>query len=346
MAQATAIAHPSVWLDLRGQFLHVSPPGTEDGRGYLPPAVKLGDDPRDGTSPVLFYRHDLDQRGRPPVAPSPGILVAFSRLSLIPAERFPEAVTTFAAKYGTLGICRHGKPSGHGPCMPLQDYSLVASERARQGANVFTVTGWLWFEPLEAWRRYSQQVRAMLGVIARLQVGQPGRAADWRAISDGDPPPMPIAGQPGQKFSLSEWDLTRPDFLYAQPDLHHSSDRAVPEATRLRLDRSLICEAIHTWLRYGGVELRADWWPEDTDYARLHYRVSGLRGVLAVQLGAAVQGPVYVCNGCANPFPLERKKRPPANKRKWCEACGRGEQFRAASRRRYRRKKLDRETPS
>jgi hypothetical protein len=331
---AVAIAHPSSFIDVpRGQ-LHVPPPGT-DGVTYLRPAVRLDVASDADSVPILRYRFDTtgtDWRERT-VIPAGKILDAFIRLAVVSEEEFPQAVVSFASQYGVLGICKHQKPKGHGPCMQLQDWDVIDAQLKAARSRVAVVTGWINYEPIEAWRRYTRQLRGLMGIIARLQLGATGLAEDWEAVTAGDPPWPEVPEKPTPRFTADDHMLGLPDFL--------PPAGTVDGAKRLWEERHSAGDAINVWRLYGQVEPRVLW--SDNPYARSYFRLGGLPGVLAAWLMAAAQGPVYVCSGCGTPFALpEGKNRPAANKRKWCETCGRAEQKRRAARTWYARKKAER----
>jgi len=288
---------------------------------------------RDNLS-ILRYRHRLELGYSDGVTPSGRILAEFIRLADVSDDRFASVVFEFASRYGVLGICRHGKPSPHGPCMELQDFSVVEAAMAEQRSNVVTVDGWLYYEPLEAWRRYSRQLRGILGVVARLQAGRPGLPEDWEAIVAGDPPEPEIPKAPDKRFTINEHVLGQAEFSLP-------ASRGTGSEKDLMNERHQIALSIETWTRYGGVSLGLNWTPYQ-DHAVPYFKLRTLPAALATWLVSVAQGPVYVCSGCCIPFPLgEGKKRLPATRNKWCDAptCGRAAMLRAAARRNYQKRR-------
>src|SRR5205085_2979157 len=129
----------------------------------------------------------------------PGVIDRFARLADCPEVTFVNAVAEFARQHGLLGICDHQKLIGHAMgCQP---------QRLRD-ANIQ-----IW-SPIECWRRYSQQVRGILGIIARLQTGSPGHQEDWDAVGGGDPPKKDApSGLPAA--TLTDWPAgTQADFAF------------------------------------------------------------------------------------------------------------------------------------
>jgi hypothetical protein len=281
----------------------------------------------DASGPVLVW--DFDDRERPPVQPSGRILDEFVRLPLVDDEHFPQAVLEFAGKYGTLGLCRHGKPRWHPPsgCINI--------------SPAYGWHGWPYLEPIAWWRRYTRHMRALLMVAAQIQSGGQGRDEDWDAIIAVNPPLRPRPDWPDGKVDADEWfrfqiadrdhDATRLDFR----DVRWESPEHRPTMERL-----FITHAAQTWLQYGKVELDV-YWTDNDPHARSHFMLWDLPAVLAVFFLAAIQGPLYVCAGCGSASRLddERQRRPRRGTKFWCGLCGRAAQKRLADRRRYLRRK-------
>jgi hypothetical protein len=313
--------HPSRWLDIAHGELHVPPPG-RDGQSYEAVTARLVRGEEDAQT-FLRYRRRPDGGD---VTPTGHILDAFIRLAEVPEERFAERVATFANTFGVLGICRHGKPARHGPCLPLQDHEVIFDETKADETGVVTIESWLYIEPLEAWRRYTRQLRAILGVIARLQSDMPGLSDDWATIV--------AANSPEETADVSDPQ----EHVLQLPNFRPPSSKFRNAVERVQLEREEIGLALDTWIRYGGITLGVEW--SDAPYAEPRLRVDRLAAALAAGLVSAAQGPVYVCSGCGNPFALgEGKKRLPAGKNKWCNQCGRPAMLRAAQQRHYQRSK-------
>jgi DNA-directed RNA polymerase subunit RPC12/RpoP len=89
------------------------------------------------------------------------LLLRFVRL----ADASPQHICDFAARWGVLGICKHGVPSSHNPgCRPRSNDEYD------------------YWETLEVWRHFARHARALLNVAARLHDEKLGEAADWRVV--------------------------------------------------------------------------------------------------------------------------------------------------------------------
>lgn len=283
-----------VWLThVRDVRVVVNAPADDepsDGRGY--PRIK----------PVLLADESLRAKSYDP--PSSACLAEFVRLADLPSSDLPDAVAEYASSWGPLGICRHGWLESHAQCRSM------------------------WWEPVEAWGRYSAHIAAVLRVSERLQKDLPGSTSDWQAILAVEPeiePFIPDAGldraEAGQWEHLSEYGVHRfPDQFY---------DSAV--IGEKRCIRSILEE----WRRRGDVGLRV-YWGIDEPTPSVRLTAYGLVGILATQLLATVSAPLYQCAGCQNAFTPPPGSRKPAKGRKaWCPDCGRHAQWREYQRRRY-----------
>ena len=108
------------------------------------------------------------------VAPGPGLLEEFLKLSAEPAD----AIAKFARRWSVLGICSHGLPLTHNPPprpFPEGTLPMTWCRPIPAGDDRFV-------EPLHVWRRYSRQFLATLNIAARLKAEQTGRVEDWRSL--------------------------------------------------------------------------------------------------------------------------------------------------------------------
>ncbi len=306
-------------VDVGRVSLSVLDPHTAGWRYRLPDRVWLGESPTPEREPAILYTYDRHGAGSTFAGPEGRCLDAFIRLDQGPPATFGNRVVEFARRWGPLGSCRHRKPAAHYPpcrCTPLG--TNPPHGRALQP-----------WEPLEAWRRYSRQLRALLLVAARLLNGQAGDAQDWSVIS---------SAEPGQSLEIDEY----PGVVYDELTLPPPSDRVgLPalsdQAGRLQAERYEIGLALDVWLRYGAIRVEGGWW-EPMVTADVWLRYGGLAGVLAVQLAAALKSPkgLFICTACRTPFtPAPGRYRPRRNQRAWCNECGRQAQWRDYQQRRY-----------
>jgi hypothetical protein len=314
---AVALAYWRDLFELERTEMHIPSPQSTDS-GYYAPHVELGSDPRGGTSLVLQWTYG-DAEEVPVPASSP-VLDGFIRLADVPDKEFPERVLAFANKFGVLEICIHGKPPGHsgGRCM----------------ANVLLPTpqAALYWEPLEAWRRYSRQMLATMYVAQMLQSDRGGGVEHWQTIGSADPVPPPHS-----EIKKPRWDMAG--------YLGDFRGLAAVAGDSPQFQRMTLAAVVNTWLRYGDVRPRTDWWPSDSAM-ELEMGYAGLSGLLAVQLSSALSAHVHICSGCGRPFVVpEGKRRPKRGYRAWCYGpdCGRLAQFRDYQRRTYKQKRHSKE---
>jgi hypothetical protein len=107
-----------------------------------------------------------------------------------------QEILGYAKVWGRLNICEHNMPYQHGhlaryrirmpPPLDLHLRRLLekAGVRVRRPDEqlVPRICSRLKWEPLETWRFFSRQCRAILDIAASFQAGRPGRHADWRCI--------------------------------------------------------------------------------------------------------------------------------------------------------------------
>ena len=110
--------------------------------------------------------------------PGPGMLNEFIALQ----DADDEQIGAYALRWGTLGICIHGKPSSHAAFANAVEWPCwLLREEARLYA----------WEPLERWRYFSRQAGAILNLAARLHTDQPGRPEDWQQVITRKDRPVP-----------------------------------------------------------------------------------------------------------------------------------------------------------
>lgn len=212
---------------------------------------------------------------RPP-AKAPDLLLEFARLS--DPKSGDDRILAFAKKWGVLEICYHGLPYSHNH---LQEYFLPHDYckplRYSDGDRKY-------YEPIQRWRFFARQARALLSVAARLRQGKPGLKEDWKVIFNWKPEEI---GAP--KFHGEECDI----------------------------DRQLIVYLVNRWLALGNVRpvLRRD---GERVFVTFD---TNLFGVLASQLMMAVSGTkgLSSCSACGMPYAPTRQ--PKSNQRNYCQGC-------------------------
>jgi hypothetical protein len=194
------------------------------------------------------------------------------------ADQTAERIQKYAQRWGVLGICEHGLPLTHNPPpRPLP-----------AGSSTFTwcrplpqEQGWYW-EPIAAWHRYAQQMRAVLNIVARLHQGQLGSDRDWRV-------------------------------LYYKED-------PVPWWKRvISADRSMVSVVVNEWLAFAGVRPVYSW--DLGGKASIMMAGGSLFGALIVQLAIAIGriDGLAVCSGCGVSYVPSRNPR--SDQRRYCPVC-------------------------
>jgi hypothetical protein len=125
----------------------------------------------------LYWRNNLegDGWGYYPITSGPGLLEGFIRL----ADASPEAVHTFARRWGVLGICHHGLPATHNPRPP----ELPSRSGTATWCYPLRQSGWYW-EPLDIWHDFARRARAVLNLAAAMGRETSTRREDWAALHD------------------------------------------------------------------------------------------------------------------------------------------------------------------
>jgi len=315
--------HASRWLDVGNRHLVVPEPGL-DGWAYSVFDSEIAPD-ADGR-PGIGAR---GSRGRH-VEVVPDLVNRFAQLAGCPEGTFPLAVRDFAKEHGLLSLCDHHKLIGHAPPCP---FLSNGSARMHQ------------WNSFESWRRYSRQVRGILGVIANLQVGETGNPDDWAAIGAGDPTGVTPADGLGDE-ALATWKCgAEPDFRFVAQILNGEMDTLISgsggEPSALGREKAVIALVIQQWIWQSRAFFAVDWLQEE-HYGRPHLRVQGLDAALAVGLAKAVQDDLFICGGCRNPSTNDgRGKRASrsGNRRSYCRSCGPGRRFAVAQQKRRQRKR-------
>jgi hypothetical protein len=267
-------------------------------------------------SPALEWE---EPSGGPVVHPLDDALASFIRIAAVPDHDLPERVLQFARRFGVLRVCGHGKPLYH-------DRSACKQRLAPSG------DGRQW-EPVEAWRRYSRQLLAILRATAHLQNQESVPGAVWQDIAAGDPAAWRYAAvQQSAQFNSAHGNAgSRPDFAHVSG--------AADSGLGLDHQRRVLTDCVNRWLEYGRVRPTARWLL-GMPTASVHLDFDGLAGLLAVQLASAVSSRIYVCAGCGLPFSVPEERRLPArDKRAWCPLCGRLAQWKRYSQQYYKAKK-------
>lgn len=233
------------------------------------------------------------------------MLSSFLRLATAP----PGQIEHYARQWGVLGICEHSLPAGHA-AFPSEGPIGRKEWCHPMGYG----DGWF-YEPLEAWRRFSREALALLNVAAMLHHGRPGASEDWAVIYAR-----------AEKTEHRWWEGSKKRWL--------------------SFERAELVKKINEWLAMGNVRPSFGWHGPGS-VTSIHLAAAepahGLFGALAVQLMLAVarSDGLAICSACGSSyFP---RRRPSAGRRHYCENCGRGAAVRHASAT-YRRRRKARES--
>lgn len=174
--------------------------------------------------------------GEPSFVPDVRTLETFVRLADAPAQE----IVNFATNFGVLYICKgHGKPSSHQAdhsnvggfaILPVEgDWELdeadIASyaHLAERGLFNRCALNFLppdeYWEPLDVWRKYAREARALLRIAADLRANRIGDDRDWISIGAK---PLPENADLNHRRSLVslvvdewlEWGAVRPQLLW------------------------------------------------------------------------------------------------------------------------------------
>lgn len=164
------------------------------------------------------------------------------------------------------------------------------------------------WEPVEAWKRYVNQMRTILRMAAQLTLKGTANAEDWKTVEACDIPSFDDYPYPGLRRGAG--DDAEPVRLWSPPPSIKSN-----AARRLGIDERLgLTYCVGHWFKFGriGVGPRP---PRQTDKAKqlltLKVWSHGLCGRLALELAATLSSPlgVYICDSCGNGY-QPRVRRP------------------------------------
>lgn len=247
--------------------------------------------------PSLVYRWGNGKQ----VAPGPGLLGDFVELHKKPDSE----ILGYARRWGVFGqVCAdHWLPASHREdvCSPIASAD-EAGETPGTGS-----------EPLEFWRCWSWQARALLNIASSLHCDERGNAEDWAAI-------LWWAWQIDPKHA--EWrELSE---AAQRAALLESADYF---GQTVRQQRDSLAAVVSTWLYHARVRPWFGWGP---DGPSLEFNTGGrLYGELGLQLALAAAGAdaLTTCASCGRTFPRDHR---PGRRRRYCQTCGTRARWRLA----------------
>ncbi len=231
------------------------------------------------------------------------------------ADAPPHRIAAYARSWGVLGICEeHGLPYTHNPQpYPWPPYGSAlhkpCAPKGRPPAGPCS-------EPIESWRHFSRQMKALLAIAADLQEGRLGRPAVWDVVY--------ALLEPKQRL-----------FGLEQARSGHSVD----EAGLRELQRYQVGAVVDEFLYCSGLRPRFEWRPGTP--ARLVPLAGNTFGALSIQLALAIQAPrgLALCSECAGIYAPKIRPRP--NVDHYCPKCRKlGAPQRNAKRRSRQKRKL------
>lgn len=265
------------------------------------------------------------------VRPDDRMLTQFVKLD----DASDEQILRYARRWGVLEICRHNVPRTHKPLGP----SLTDAPDPVEWCESL---GWpkdARWEPLEAWRHFAGQARALLNIVAQLRAGKPARYEDWNAVAQGA---RTYHGRvAGIEAELREVTIGR-EYAWDGSNLPPRKRRIREE--RIKRDKPLngewarVTGLVNDWMDLGNIRPRLY-----TEDGRVAVRLGGgetLFGALAVQLALAISRTdgLAICSACGAPYLPVR--RPSLNRRHYCPDCSKWGAWRDAARDYRRRKKM------
>ena len=264
--------------------------------------------------------------------PARDLLTRFVRL----AEADGGKVLEFAREHGVLGICRHGLPASHNPepsdihpvlwphlisswCLP-QRWVGQQPEEPLIGSGFSEPERWMYWEPIEAWRRFAADARAILNFAAELHNDRCGREVDWDTMFESLRP-----------ASAEVW------FRRGRSDVERGKKD-------VWMGRYLLAEQLNLRLQLGNVRPTVVWGGVQTDDTKgpvALFQGEGLYGMIALQLAMAVSKShgFAVCRECGTAYAPRR--RPNLAQRNYCDSCRRLKVPERNATRAYRKRKRE-----
>lgn len=247
----------------------------------------------------------------------PGIVGSFVALGDASGPR----IRTFAARWGMLDLCIHQLPVGH----PMRSVpSCLGETRAETQTLHGPCRSLFGLEPLDSWRFWARQARAIVDLGASLRAGGRGDPNRWRDLFEQAPWAMPFSALRAAESS------ELPSYVARQ-----GAEMRGPLAP-LGERRRTITDAIDFWMAMSSIRLSLRW-PRGRPESE--WTDGGLFGALGLQMLFTVSSAMgwAVCAGCgAQHVP----SRPNSRRRSYCPTCrATGVRQRLASSD-YRRRKL------
>ncbi len=124
----------------------------------------------------LHWEASTLRTSRTTLDPLNDLLFLFTRL----ATAADGEIETFAARYGILGLCKHGLPQAH----LRQEISLDLNRGIKVCPPLSTERGWGAGESLERWRHYAAQTKAVMVACDLTRHGKRPTPEVWSVLSE------------------------------------------------------------------------------------------------------------------------------------------------------------------
>lgn len=221
-----------------------------------------------------------------------------------------EEIEMFASQWGVLGICdEHGQP-----CPPYAHTCTLSSYEGPFPRGWPDGKGSVYWEPLWAWWRYADQIRAILKTVVALEGVDRPTADVWKTVAESINACSHGSGDGHRRFGS----------LLIRPGLKASQRR------------ECVAFLLSEWLENAGVRPQILWRGGAPEAKLSLGGPSSLPSILALQLATVVTSPfgVWQCDGCGDLY-TEVAKRPAIGRMHFCPQCRQG--GRASKRAWYRR---------
>jgi len=262
-----------------------------------------------------------------------------------------DAFARYAERWGMLLLCDHGLPATHDKDTLPESLAPGRSVTRETGKRQEPcVVSFLRSEPIETWRYWARQARALVVVIARLRDGKVGGDEEWAELRA--PGPWARDWPAAEPFVVPVHARSSGGLppLGKLPDRDAAVQRTVmdlaevfgarTEAHEVAFQRMAAAETLQHWLTLAGAGLSVSWRKEA--HPDVTWRSGGLFGALGMKLVLAATGVDgwAMCPGCTRPHVPSRQALRGTGR--YCSDCRTsGVPARTRASRRYDRRRTD-----
>ena len=249
------------------------------------------------------------------------ILFGFTRL----ANASNEEILDYARQWGILGICVHNRPTTH------EKGKTVGVLSFYHGCD-FAQDGDWYYEPLQVWRDYAQQFRAILSLVAALRKENPPE-------EDPDKPRRNTREKIG---SRENWEIV---FRECRKDAQNNPTLGADNFagfTPISGGWMALEFVINNWIFLTNIQPKFWWW-DGRSGVSLGNSLNGwgLLPILVVQMLLEANNTIdlALCSGCNQPFLLRRGQS--VRRNSYCDDCRAKAVPQKEALKRYQNKKRD-----